>query len=112
MVRGTIVWALLIFSSVLPDCRADSDKPIRAGMVGIDTSHAVEFAKLLNDPKAGKELTGLKIVAAGTSAQFLASIGSVIITFLTMNLFYVQYFRRCRQSHSVIASPCSAHEPQ
>jgi hypothetical protein len=37
-----------------------------------------------------------KIVAAEKDAQFLASIGPVIITFLTMNAFYVQYFRSCR----------------
>jgi hypothetical protein len=36
-----------------------------------------------------------KIVAAEKDAQFLASIGPVAITFLTMNAFYVQYFRSC-----------------
>ena len=33
-----------------------------------------------------------KIVAAENDAQFLASIGPIIVTFLTMNVFYVQYF--------------------
>jgi len=36
-----------------------------------------------------------KIAAAEKDVRFLASIGSVVITFLMMNLFYVQYFRRC-----------------
>lgn len=53
-----------IFSSAfILDCRGDTGKPIRAGMVGLDTSHAVAFAKLLKDPKAGKDLAGLNIVA-------------------------------------------------
>jgi hypothetical protein len=34
-----------------------------------------------------------KIGAAEKDVQFLASIGSVVITFLMMNVFYVQYFR-------------------
>ncbi len=34
-----------------------------------------------------------KILAADQDAQFLASIGPVVVTFLTMNVFYVQYFR-------------------
>jgi hypothetical protein len=39
-------------------------KPIRAGIIGVDTSHAVAFATLLQDPKAPKELARMKIVAA------------------------------------------------
>ena len=34
-----------------------------------------------------------KFGAAENGAQFLASIGPVVITFLAMNVFYVQYFR-------------------
>jgi predicted dehydrogenase len=41
------------------------DSPaIRAGIIGLDTSHVVEFTKLLNDPKAGEDLAGLRVVAA------------------------------------------------
>ena len=36
---------------------------IRAGMIGLDTSHVVAFAQMLNDPKATGELAQLKIVA-------------------------------------------------
>jgi predicted dehydrogenase len=43
---------------------AEPRLPIRAGMIGLDTSHAVEFAKLLRDPKAAGDLKDLKIVAA------------------------------------------------
>ena len=37
--------------------------PIRAGMIGLDTSHVVAFTQILNDPKAAGELRQLKIVA-------------------------------------------------
>jgi len=41
-----------------------------------------------------------KLVAAEKDAQFLASVGPVIITFLTMNVFYVPYFRSCATGSS------------
>lgn len=37
---------------------------IRAGMIGLDTSHAIEFTKLLNDPKAEGDLADVEVVAA------------------------------------------------
>src|ERR1700730_2638394 len=37
---------------------------LRAGIIGLDTSHVVEFTKALNDPKAGDDLTGVRVVAA------------------------------------------------
>jgi hypothetical protein len=39
-------------------------KTIRAGMIGLDTSHVPAFAKLFNSDKASGELAGIKIVAA------------------------------------------------
>jgi hypothetical protein len=36
---------------------------IRAGMIGLDTSHVPAFAKLFNSPKAAGELAGIKVVA-------------------------------------------------
>lgn len=39
-------------------------KPIRAGIIGVDTSHAIEFTKLLNKADAKGELADMKIVAA------------------------------------------------
>jgi hypothetical protein len=54
---------------------AESDKPLRAGIIGLDTSHVVAFTKLLNDPKADGDLAGVKIVAAypGGSADIPSS---------------------------------------
>ncbi len=39
-------------------------KTFRAGIIGLDTSHAIAFTKILNDPKAPPELSGCRVVAA------------------------------------------------
>jgi predicted dehydrogenase len=39
-------------------------KVLRAGIIGADTSHAIVFTKMLNDPKATGELAGVRVVAA------------------------------------------------
>lgn len=45
------------------------DKPIRAGIIGLDTSHAPAFAELLNGPNATGELAGVRVVAAYPSSS-------------------------------------------
>lgn len=42
---------------------ADEQVTIRAGMIGLDTSHVPAFTKLFNDPNAKGELAGIRIVA-------------------------------------------------
>lgn len=39
-------------------------KPLRAGIIGLDTSHVGAFTQLLNDPKAEGDLAGIRVVAA------------------------------------------------
>ncbi len=53
-----------------------------------------------------------KAAGASKDARFLASIGPVVLTFLTMNVFYVQYFRGCGRSAPLIPlrSDCDARE--
>jgi predicted dehydrogenase len=53
----------------------ESPKPLRAGIIGLDTSHVVAFTKVLNDPKARGELEGIRVVAAfpGGSADVASS---------------------------------------
>lgn len=41
---------------------AEPGKPLRAGIIGLDTSHVIAFTKILNDPK--NEELGVKVVAA------------------------------------------------
>ena len=41
-----------------------SKKPIRVGIIGLDTSHAIAFTGLLNDPQAKPELAGCRVVVA------------------------------------------------
>ena len=36
----------------------------KVGMIGLDTSHSVAFTKALNNPQAGEEFSGYKVVAA------------------------------------------------
>jgi hypothetical protein len=38
-------------------------KTIRAGMIGLDTSHVPAFAKIFNNPKATGDVAGIKVVA-------------------------------------------------
>ena len=41
-----------------------ANAPIRAGMIGLDTSHVPNFIKIFHDPKATPDIAGIKIVAA------------------------------------------------
>lgn len=43
---------------------SDESKVIRVGVIGLDTSHAPAFAKLMNESKEDPTLTGCKVVAA------------------------------------------------
>ena len=51
---------LLFFGAI----RVDGDEPIRVGIIGLDTSHALAFAKLLNAEDPPAELAGCPVVAA------------------------------------------------
>lgn len=63
----------------------------RPQIAGLKRRLATTFAALL---AAAYVLTfAAKISAAGQDVQFLACIGPIVIAFLTMNVFYVQYFR-------------------
>jgi hypothetical protein len=50
-------------------------KPLRAGIIGLDTSHVVAFTKLLNDPNSKGDFAGIRIVAGfpGGSADIPSS---------------------------------------
>lgn len=58
-----ILAGCLLLASVVAAVAAEP-ATLRAGMIGLDTSHVPAFVKLFNDPKAPAELAGVRIVAA------------------------------------------------
>jgi predicted dehydrogenase len=63
MPRHLLTACLLSLLPVLP-LRAAESAPLRAGIIGLDTSHVVAFTSLLNNPKAKGVLARVRIVAA------------------------------------------------
>jgi predicted dehydrogenase len=53
----------------------EANKPLRVGIIGLDTSHVVAFTRVINGPKAPPELAGIRVVAAypGGSPDVAAS---------------------------------------
>jgi predicted dehydrogenase len=67
--RPAIAVTVLTLATVWPSdsrrVRAEEPtRPIKVGMIGLDTSHVVLFTTLLNNPKATGEMAGVKVVAA------------------------------------------------
>ena len=58
---GVALCALLVTFWV--NARAADRAPLRAGMIGLDTSHVPAFAKIFNNPKATGDIAGIRIVA-------------------------------------------------
>jgi len=58
---GVALCALLVTFRV--NARAADTAPLRAGMIGLDTSHVPAFAKIFNNPKATGDIAGIRIVA-------------------------------------------------
>lgn len=54
---------------------AEPDRPLRAGLIGLDTSHVIAFTGVLNDPAATGPLADVKVVAGfpGGSADIPSS---------------------------------------
>jgi len=58
----------LASSSFAASSRSRMGEGTRVGMIGLDTSHCIAFTKALNNPKAGPEFGGYKVVAAFPTA--------------------------------------------
>src|SRR5882757_3149522 len=56
--------ALTLCSLCLCGSSSSAAEPIRVGIIGLDTSHAPAFVKVLNDPKAEPDVAGFRVVAA------------------------------------------------
>jgi hypothetical protein len=72
---ATWLSAILLVAPVAPTDAAEKDVILRAGMIGLDTSHVVAFTKLLADPNSPPELRKVQVVAAypGGSQDVAAS---------------------------------------
>jgi predicted dehydrogenase len=66
--RIRLIATALCLSSLALFTRANAadepaPKPMRVGIIGLDTSHVPEFTKILNNPKASGDLAGFRVVA-------------------------------------------------
>lgn len=60
---GFLAMAVWLMASQ-PAIGEETAAPIRVGMIGLDTSHVIAFAKAMNNPAATGDLAGVKVVAA------------------------------------------------
>jgi hypothetical protein len=58
---ATLCGALMILH-VSAGAAEEPQSPLRAGMIGLDTSHVPAFAKMFNNSKEGSELSGIRVV--------------------------------------------------
>lgn len=59
------VATILMLTGLRVGADQDAAKPLRAGIIGLDTSHVVAFTRLLNNPKKPDgPLAGVRVVAA------------------------------------------------
>src|SRR6478735_8971037 len=66
--RSRLIATILFLVSLISVTAANAAdepaaKPIRVGIIGLDTSHVPAFTKILNDPKASGDLAGFRVVA-------------------------------------------------
>jgi hypothetical protein len=63
--RPFALFAMMGLAAGIPAARAQEPAPrtIRAGIIGLDTSHVPAFTKIFNKPGAGGETGGIRVVA-------------------------------------------------
>jgi Oxidoreductase family, NAD-binding Rossmann fold len=59
-----LVASLLAVIALSPIAVAQEPKPLKVGIIGLDTSHVVAFTSAFHNPKVKPELAGVKVVAA------------------------------------------------
>ena len=64
--RHTLLLCIAAFLSaaLVPVGASGQARELRVGIIGLDTSHSIEFAKILNDPQAAPDVAGCRVVAA------------------------------------------------
>ncbi|NLG01758.1 MAG: Gfo/Idh/MocA family oxidoreductase, partial [Lentisphaerae bacterium] len=56
--------SVLLFGALSSACAVSAAELIKVGIIGLDTSHSIEFAKLLNAETPAPEYAGCRVVAA------------------------------------------------
>ncbi|NLC80088.1 MAG: Gfo/Idh/MocA family oxidoreductase [Lentisphaerae bacterium] len=56
--------SVLLFGALSSACAVSAAEIIKIGIIGLDTSHSIEFAKLLNAETPAPEYAGCRVVAA------------------------------------------------
>ena len=79
MIRNLSILLLGLGLTLFARAQDDPVKPLRAGIIGLDTSHVTAFTGLLNNPKNTGDLAGVRVVAAypGGSPDLPESINRV-----------------------------------
>ena len=62
--RRVFLAIAMMLLAVSPASIASAAEPLKAGIIGLDTSHVVAFSKVLNDPNAEGVLADVTVVAA------------------------------------------------
>src|SRR5213594_2637557 len=64
ILRCVCVSLLILLLSPIRPARPEAEAPLRVGIIGLDTSHVVEFTKVLNDACSPDHVPGARVVAA------------------------------------------------
>src|SRR5689334_3451751 len=64
MHNQTCFFSLLVLLSSIVCPSVLAKEPLRAGIIGCDTSHVIAFTKLINDPKAGEPFSDVEVTVA------------------------------------------------
>ncbi len=87
-----IVMGAMMIGTTLAMAAAEAAEPLKAGIIGLDTSHVTAFTQLLNAPNSRPEVAGVRVVAAypGGSPDIPSSANRV-----------EQYTRTLKEKHGV-----------
>jgi predicted dehydrogenase len=64
IIAGPVIAGSVVESKGGPQARADEGTPLRIGLIGLDSSHAVAFTELINDASRPDHVPGGRVVAA------------------------------------------------
>jgi len=56
--------SVVLFFASMSFAQTESIKPLRVGIIGLDTSHVVVFTRIFNDPTGPEHIPGIRVVAA------------------------------------------------